>query len=375
LPKKVHRLNRIQLRIAKSRKLIYLVAINTYNGGKCLSVPQRKARILFVYSSLPTFVRDDLKTLQKYFEVRAIRVNAFLVPRKRGYWRTFFTLFKGVLWADIVYSWWADLNAVFTVLFSALLRKKSIVVIGGYEVAYIPEIKYGTLISSLGRLEVKFILQNASKTIAVSESSKNGILRFATPKTLKVVYNGVDTTKFRPSGTKESSVITVVEKITPTTIKIKRLDTFLKASLHLPDVKFILVGEISGNIQDFLKKMGGPNVEFTGYLKPETLRAYYQKAKVYCQISTHESFGVALAEAMACGCVPVVTRKYSLPEIVGNTSYYVPYNDPDATADAIRQALTSDKGLKARARIQKYFSLKAREKKLINEISSSIEQN
>jgi len=162
--------------------------------------------------------------------------------------------------------------------------------------------------------------------------------------------------------------MTVVTKISPATVEIKRLDTFLKASVYLPDVKFILVGEISGALRDSLKKMGGSNVKFTGYLNPEALLPYYQKAKVYCQLSTHESFGVALAEAMSCGCVPVVTRRYSLPEIVGATGFYVPYNDAEATADAIRQALTSDKGLKARERVKNFFSEEKRENILPQEI-------
>jgi glycosyltransferase involved in cell wall biosynthesis len=166
----------------------------------------------------------------------------------------------------------------------------------------------------------------------------------------------------------------VVNTVSASTIGIKRLDTFLRASVYLPDVKFILVGEISDGSINSLKRMAGSNVKFTGYLNHGALLPYFHKAKVYCQLSAHESFGVALAEAMSCGCVPVVTRKYSLPEIVGDTGFYVPYNDPEATADAIRKALTSNKGLKARARIEKYFSSKTREKKLIREISNSIEQ-
>ena len=98
------------------------------------------------------------------------------------------------------------------------------------------------------------------------------------------------------------------------------------------------------------------------------LLQYYQKAKVYCQLSTQESFGVALAEAMACGCVPVVTRKYSLPEVVGDTGFYVPYNDPETTAEAIKKALRSDKGAKARERVKKKFSEEQREKRLLQEI-------
>ena len=335
--------------------------------------PQRKPRILFVHFNLSAFVRSDLKTLEKYFNVRPLKVTTFLVPRRGRQWLACFRLFKGILWADIVYAWWAELNAFFTVLFSKFLRKKSIVVVGGYEVAYIPEIDYGTLLSSVGRFKVKFILKHASKVFAVSKASKKGITRFVMPKTLRLIYNGIDIQGFRPLGEKRKMVLTVVKKITPATVKIKRLDTFLRASMYLPDVEFVLVGEISESSKNYLKKMGGSNLKFTGYLKSQTLLAYYQRAKVYCQISTHESFGVALAEAMACGCVPVVTRRYALPEIVGNTGFYVPFKDPKATADAIRLALTSDKGLKARARIKKYFSSKRRQKELIREISDTIQ--
>jgi glycosyltransferase involved in cell wall biosynthesis len=114
-------------------------------------------------------------------------------------------------------------------------------------------------------------------------------------------------------------------------------------------------------------------VIFTGYVSDELLVALYRKAKVYCQLSAHESFGVALAEAMACGCVPVVTNRYALPEVVGDAGFYVPYGDPKAAAEAVRQALKSNKGTRARERIQKYFSLKAREQKLIKEITSLFE--
>lgn len=341
-------------------------------NGDLLPKKQREASILFVYTDLSTFVLDDLKILQKHFTVRPLNVTTFLVPRKAKHWIAYFKLFKEVLRADVVYSRWADLNAFFAVLFSAPLRKKSVVVIGGYEVANVPQINYGTLLSSAGRFEVKFILRHASKILAVSESSKKGILRFAKPKSLQLVYNGIDTEKFLPLGEKERSVITVVRKISPETAEIKRLDTFLKASVYLPDVKFVLVGEITGGFEAALKKIGGVNVEFTGYLSPEALLPYYRKAKVYCQISTHESFGVALAEAMSCGCVPVVTSRFALPEIVGDAGFYVPYGDPQATAETIKKALVSNRGLKARARIEKYFSLKSRERDLIGEISDTV---
>ena len=327
---------------------------------------RKKIKILFVYSILSSFVRGDLEILERHFNVKKVKVTTFLVPRRSRDPLVFLRLFKGILWADIVYSWFADLNAFFIVLFCMFLRKKCIIVVGGYEVAYVPEIGYGALGCLSGRVRVKFILKHASKVLAVSKSSEKEILRFMQPKRLKLVYNGVDTEKFKALDAKEDLVITV-GAISDSTIKKKRFDTFVKASAYLPDIRFILIGKYDDSIER-LEKIASSNVVFTGYVSEESLLHYYQKAKVYCQLSTQESFGVALAEAMSCGCVPVVTRKYSLPEVVGDTGFYVPYNDPKATAEAIKKALEFDKRTKARERIEKYFSLEAREKGLIREI-------
>lgn len=329
---------------------------------------KERPRILFAYSSLSPFVRRDMEILERHFSVKKLKIATFLVPRRGRDPLVFLRLLKGVLWSDLVYSWWADLNAFFIVLFCMILRKKSVIVVGGYEVAYIRKINYGTLLSTKGRFKIKFILKHANKVLAVSKSSEREILQFAQPRNLKLVYNCVDTEKFKPSGVKENLVMTVASEISHDTVKIKGLDTFLKASVYLPDVQFILVGNFSDNSIEYLKKMRDPTVKFTGYLRHEVLLAHYQKAKVYCQLSTHESFGVALAEAMSCSCVPVVTRKYALPEVVGDTGFYAPYNDPKATAEAIRKALESEKGMQARERVKEHFSLRTREKKLIREI-------
>jgi glycosyltransferase involved in cell wall biosynthesis len=333
---------------------------------KQVSFLKENLRILFVYSSLPPFVRRDMEILERHFNVKKLKVATFLVPARGKTPLVFLTLLKHILWSDVVYSWWATLDTVFIVLFCMLLRKKSVVVIGGYEVAYVPEIKYGKLLTTTGRLEVKFILRYANRILAVSKSSEKEILRFIKPKNLRLVYNGVDTEKFKPSAEKENLAITV-GTVSHSTIDVKRFDVFVKAAGYLPNVQFILIGKYDNSMQR-LKEIASSNVMFAGYASGKPLLNYYQKSKVYCQLSTRESFGVALAEAMACGCVPVVTRTCSLPEVVGDTGFYVPYNDPKATAEAIREALKSDKGLKARERIKKYFSLEIREKRLIEEI-------
>ena len=89
---------------------------------------------------------------------------------------------------------------------------------------------------------------------------------------------------------------------------------------------------------------------------------------MYVQVSAHEGFGVAVAESMLCGCIPVVTPRYALPEVVGDCGFYVPYGDEKATAEAIKKALDApdELGKKARERIKKLFSMERREKELVD---------
>lgn len=324
--------------------------------------PRRRAkiRILFVYYQPSSFVRCDLEILRRYFDVIELRIQTFRNPLN------ILKVLLGTARADLVYTWFAATNAFFAVLFSMLLRKKSIVVIGGYDVAYVPEIDYGSLLSPLERVKVKFVLRHANTVLPVSRSTAKEMLRIAKPKKFEIVYNCVDVERYGPLGEKEVLVITTAN-ITKSTLKRKGLDVFVKTAALLPEIQFILIGKYDDSIKH-LKKIASPNVMFTGYLSNEALLDHYRRAKVYCQLSVHEGFGVALAEAMACGCVPVVTKRYALPEVVGDTGFYVPYNDPKATVEAIKKALKSNKGEKARERIQRKFSIKTREEKLVKEI-------
>jgi len=321
-----------------------------------------KIRVLFVYHQLSSFVRCDLEILKRHFDVKELRIPTFRNP---------FNILKLLLWiarVDLVYTWFARSNAFFAVLFSELFGKKTLVVIGGYDVAYVPEVGYGSLLSPLERVKVKFVLRHASMVLPVSKSTAREMLRVTKPKRFEIVYNGVDVERFKPLGEKEDLVITVAN-ITESTIKRKGLDVFVKTSSFLPEIRFVLIGKYDGSVQR-LMKIAGSNVVFTGYLSSDALLDYYRRAKVYCQLSAHEGFGVALAEAMACGCVPVVTRRYALPEVVGDTGFYVAYNDPKATAEAIKKALNcnGEEGKAARERVQRCFSIKSREEKLVKEI-------
>ncbi|MCK4434395.1 glycosyl transferase family 1, partial [Candidatus Bathyarchaeota archaeon] len=137
-----------------------------------MSKRKEKNKILFVYSSLPSFVRRDLEILERHFTVKKMKITTYRVTKKGSDPLAFLRLLKGVLWADVVYSWFARWNAFFIALFCMFLRKKCIIVVGGYEVAKVPEIGYGAMLNPRSARKVKFILKNADKVLVVDPSLK-----------------------------------------------------------------------------------------------------------------------------------------------------------------------------------------------------------
>ena len=116
--------------------------------------------------------------------------------------------------------------------------------------------------------------------------------------------------------------------------------------------------------------MASPNVVFIAPLPQNELAHFYQKAKVYCQLSMREGLPNALCEAMLCECVPVGTDVQGVRTAIGATGFLVPYDDLAATTEAIGMALKSDKGKEARERIMKMFPENRREKELIEMITN-----
>jgi glycosyltransferase involved in cell wall biosynthesis len=106
-----------------------------------------------------------------------------------------------------------------------------------------------------------------------------------------------------------------------------------------------------------LRGLAAPNVRFPGYVTDHQLEDLLGRAKAYVQASFTEGFGLSLVEAMSAGCVPVVTAAGALPEVVGDTGFYVDYDDDRALANAVRRAMASDLGERARARVLERFTL------------------
>ena len=315
-------------------------------------------RCLFVHNRLSTFVRIDRDLLAERFVVREWY--------QRG--RAFdpIALRRAVAASDLIFGWFASWHTLFPVLIARRLGKPAVLVVGGYDVANRPEIGYGSMRGGFKRWVARTTMREASQLVPFSESARRETLLQSdvSPERVTTIYLGVPQMP-APDAPKEKRVLTVgnVDRVNLTR---KGLLPFVRAAAAMPDVPFVLAGEWLDDAIETLRRAAVPNVTFTGRLDEANLRAQMARACVYVQASAHEGFGLAVAEAMLCECLPVVTRVGALPEVVGDAGVYAESADARVLANAIRQALAADdaSGKRARERIETTFSLERRQRAL-----------
>lgn len=315
----------------------------------------RRLRVYAVVPCLHPFVRKDLELLRKTFDVR--------VGHYRGPWSVP-SILLGTLWADVTFSRFADVHAFPAVLFSRMFGKRSVVVVGGYEVAGIPEIRYGLTLSPVKSRILRYVLRRADRVLTVDESLKSDAVRNVGVDggNITTVPNGFDPERFSFKGEKEDMVLTAYLCSTWERARLKGLDTFVRTAEYLPLLRFVAVG-VHGPVLEDLRRISPPNVTFVPPVTEDGLIPYYQRAKVYCQLSMREGLPNALCEAMLCECVPVGTDVQGIRTAMGDAGFYVPYGDPRATKEAVEKAIAGGSGTLARERIRRLFPLEQREKR------------
>ncbi len=275
--------------------------------------------------------------------------------------------------SDVVFSWFALGYATAAAALSRLGIARTVLVTGGWDVAVVPEISYGLMLTPRRRWKIVAALSLSNRVLAISQSIAVDIRRWAPRSRVTICPLGFDTETFRPEGPKEQKVVTV-GNVTRENLHRKGLDTFLKAASLMPDVTFVLIGGGEADLLEEIRSTARSNLQVLGFIPKAQLVRELQSAKVYAQLSAHEGFGCALAEAMLCGCLPVVTNRGAIPEVVGNTGAYVPLGDANATVEALRHALSTGDGEKARNRIRTKFPLEARKRALIEIVDELLDK-
>jgi len=325
-------------------------------------------KLLLVYRYQSDFVENDYKILKKHFTASAIRVE----------WSVgeFFKLINAVRKCDLTIAWFANWAAALSLIFAKLFGRKFAVIAGGLDSTWIikdENIENLEISGVFGKIRLaisKFVFNNADLVLPVSNFAKKGVLIVSKPKKLKKIYNGIS--PHSVGKIEKEDIVIMVAPLANINIKIKGLKTFAKAAKLLPGIKFIVIGkyEKDSSFYNELLDASGKKLFFTGQLNKQKLYKIMSRARVYCQLSSAETFGYSLAEAMLHKCVPVVTRGTGLQEVAGDIGFYVNYGNEKDTVKKIKMALNAKSiiGENARKRILRNFSINEREQELINAI-------
>ena len=267
----------------------------------------------------------------------------------------------------LVYLWFAEPHdSPWIVLLARLFRVKCAIAAGGYDVTALPALGYGALADRRGRWKVMAALQGASAVFPTSDVLADEVRRLGRRRGVRVIYLGVDCARFAPGPRRERLVVTV-GTVGASTWRLKGLDVFARCSRLVPDARFVVIGPVEDEaVVAELRALGGDNLEFAGRVSAVEMAGWLGRATVYAQLSARESFGLALAEAMSAGCVPVVTSTGFMPHLVGDTGLQVEYGDTGAAARAIRSAFDRESGPQARERVRRFYSVERRTEALLD---------
>lgn len=202
------------------------------------------------------------------------------------------------------------------------------------------------------------LMERADAVLVATEAAARGFGHGTLGPRPQVAPYGIDLERVLPRRTDVPFNALFVGQLRP----YKGVDVLLEAWRLLPDVPLRIAGR--GYAEPEYRAMAARlhlrNVEFLGAVSDDELWQLRAESTLSVIPSTEmEYFGLATLEAMAAGCVPVITDLPGPAEVVGESGRVVPAHDAGALAAAVAglrddPAETSRLGRCAEARARRY---------------------
>ena len=218
---------------------------------------------------------------------------------------------------------------------------------------------YGKRFAAYMRLLLNVSISRADRIIAISDATKQEIIRLRPDAAGKIVtvLLGVGQEFVDAAGLSQGHVDAALTRLgvpRPYVLFVgnlepkKNLPRLIQAharmrhASHLPHTLVIVGKKLTegpdSGIDSVDRESGA--LHFTGFLEEADLPTLYRGADLVAYPSLYEGFGMPVLEAMAAG-VPVLTSTVSsLPEVAGGAALLVDPEDVDAMAAGLRRALT-----------------------------------
>ena len=199
------------------------------------------------------------------------------------------------------------------------------------------------------------IIGAASAIVCTSGREAESIRELGYSVPIWVVPLGIDTEALRTPAhaddfldsriDRDSRIITFLGRISAEKGVRLLVEAFLVTAAAFPRAHLVIAGPddegVRRSLTDLIAEAGLSNrVSFAGLVEGPTKRALLQRSDVLVLPSARESFGVAVAEAMAVGCPVVVSPQVAIQDAVrAYGAGLVVERDPSEIADAIAMIL------------------------------------
>lgn len=207
-------------------------------------------------------------------------------------------------------------------------------------------------------MKPKQLMQNATRVISVSESTKQDLIRLyqIDRDKISVIYSGInENKKNKPTGKNKTEQLDKYN-LPPRYILYlgtmeprKNISSIVRAytaiAKYIPH-DLVIAGEkgwLQRQInQSILNSSEKNRIHCPGFVQEEDKELLYQRASLFLYPSIYEGFGFPPLEALLAGTPVITSNNSSLPEIVGNWALIVNPYDVSELAVTMKEVLTKE---------------------------------
>lgn len=309
----------------------------------------------------------DISSQDDFFVFHRKKFNPALKPKTFSnykiiqkcfpfYWTQ--TKFSIEIWRGKYDALWMPMQAL-----PFIRRKNLITTVTIHDLAfkYFPEFFPG---KDLRRLNIftDFAVKNASKIIAVSQSTKKDILQIyprIKEEKIEVIHHGFDPNLFQKETIEKEkdkilkkykleakSYILYVGAIQPRKNLGQLIEAFEVVKEKNPYLKLVLAGGRAWMWEDVINKISKSKYQkdiiVTGTIPFGDMVSLYKSAKVFVFPSLYEGFGIPVLEAMASEIPVICARNSSLSEVGGNAALYYEGTSLNDLCQKIKEVLENE---------------------------------